>query len=327
MLPGAQTRLCGGPASMPRWRRALPLFPQPSPPLFDLDHASRAPGAAAMSRDAKKAEQRLKALLKEPANKRCANCDSLVRCGAAQAVNPGLRQLPAAPTCSLVARPLPRPRRRAPSMWSATTTSSSAPCAAACSEWGRAPHPPPAAAAGAAAPRVSRESTPARPAPPARCSRQFGHRVKGVSMSTFKPEEVAALAESGNAVGGRTAGSWVLPPPAVVPPAACSRPREPRAACTQRLALRGRTCQRLACPAAANHPSLPCPPVPCCLSLVCRSALPHTTCTSGPLQRCPSLWTATCTASTPGSAPCTRCVASDLLHSLSCAVVHGVVRR
>ena len=34
------------------------------------------------------------------------------------------------------------------------------------------------------------------------CSRQFGHRVKGVSMSTFKSDEVAALEESGNAVGG-----------------------------------------------------------------------------------------------------------------------------
>ena len=32
-----------------------------------------------MAREAKRAEARLKALLKEPANKRCANCDSLVR--------------------------------------------------------------------------------------------------------------------------------------------------------------------------------------------------------------------------------------------------------
>lgn len=42
-----------------------------------------------MSRDAKKAEQRLKALLKEPANKRCVNCDSLVRGGAPRPGQPG----------------------------------------------------------------------------------------------------------------------------------------------------------------------------------------------------------------------------------------------
>ena len=31
-------------------------------------------------------------------------------------------------------------------------------------------------------------------------SRQFSHRVKGVSLATFKPEEVAALEETGNAL-------------------------------------------------------------------------------------------------------------------------------
>ena len=31
-------------------------------------------------------------------------------------------------------------------------------------------------------------------------SRQFSHRVKGVSLATFKPEEVAALEQSGNAL-------------------------------------------------------------------------------------------------------------------------------
>lgn len=32
------------------------------------------------------------------------------------------------------------------------------------------------------------------------CSRQFGHRVKGVSMSSFKPDEIKALQEGGNGV-------------------------------------------------------------------------------------------------------------------------------
>ena len=32
------------------------------------------------------------------------------------------------------------------------------------------------------------------------CSRQFNHRTKGVSMATFKPEEIRALEEGGNGV-------------------------------------------------------------------------------------------------------------------------------
>jgi hypothetical protein len=80
-----------------------------------------------MSREERKAEQRLKALLKEPANKRCANCDSL---GPQYVVSN--YNVFVCTVCSGV-------------------------------------------------------------------HRQFGHRVKGVSMSTFKPDEVAALAESGNA--------------------------------------------------------------------------------------------------------------------------------
>lgn len=32
------------------------------------------------------------------------------------------------------------------------------------------------------------------------CSRQFGHRVKGISMSTFTAEEVEALKNGGNQV-------------------------------------------------------------------------------------------------------------------------------
>ena len=30
------------------------------------------------------------------------------------------------------------------------------------------------------------------------CSRQFSHRCKGISMATFKPEEIRALEEGGN---------------------------------------------------------------------------------------------------------------------------------
>lgn len=41
---------------------------------------------------------------------------------------------------------------------------------------------------------------PPRPPP---CSRQFGHRVKGVSMSTFKKDEVETLRQSGNEVRQR----------------------------------------------------------------------------------------------------------------------------
>ncbi len=58
-----------------------------------------------MSREAKKAEQRLKALLKEPANKRCVNCDSLVRC---LALPPGQ---PGAPVLILMILASPRPPR------------------------------------------------------------------------------------------------------------------------------------------------------------------------------------------------------------------------
>jgi len=32
------------------------------------------------------------------------------------------------------------------------------------------------------------------------CSRQFSHRVKGLSTSTFKPEEIKALEAGGNRV-------------------------------------------------------------------------------------------------------------------------------
>lgn len=95
-------------------------------------------------------------------------------------------------------------------MWSPTSTSSSAPYAAACSE----SRPAAAATAMPSAARQPRSPltgiaslksivTEARLTPHLlfhSCSRQFGHRVKGVSMSTFKPEEVQALAESGNAV-------------------------------------------------------------------------------------------------------------------------------
>lgn len=40
------------------------------------------------------------------------------------------------------------------------------------------------------------------------CSREFGHRVKGISLSKFTPEEVEALTTGGNAVRGR--GVWEL---------------------------------------------------------------------------------------------------------------------
>ena len=40
------------------------------------------------------------------------------------------------------------------------------------------------------------------------CSREFGHRVKGISLSKFTPEEVEALTTGGNAV--RERGVWEL---------------------------------------------------------------------------------------------------------------------
>ena len=92
-------------------------------------------------------------------------------------------------------------------MWCPTSASSCAPCAAACSELAAAT----AAAARRCPPTAARRAN-ARPVLtllsclPRACSRQFGHRVKGVSMSTFKTEEVAALEEAGNAVGG--GGRW-----------------------------------------------------------------------------------------------------------------------
>lgn len=100
------------------------------------------------SREEKKAEARLKALLKEPGNKRCINCDALVRGGGGGRSQPGpgcplFTELPSLPPPPRAAGPpicrvqlqrlrVHRVQRRAVSGTSAA-------------------HPPPAAAAGAAA--------------------------------------------------------------------------------------------------------------------------------------------------------------------------------
>ncbi len=84
-----------------------------------------------MREDAKQ-EAKLKALLKEPPNKRCINCDSLVRGGQQPYPTLGPAQGRAPDARSSL---LPPPRCcRAPSTWSPTITCSSALYAAASSE-------------------------------------------------------------------------------------------------------------------------------------------------------------------------------------------------
>ena len=42
------------------------------------------------------------------------------------------------------------------------------------------------------------------------CSRQFNHRCKGISMASFKPEEIKALEAGGNGVSVGTAHSGLF---------------------------------------------------------------------------------------------------------------------
>ena len=74
---------------------------------------------------------------------------------------------------------------RAHNMWSATSKSLFAPYAQECST-------SPPVWAGSPLPAQYDLTSP--------CSRHFGHRCKGISMATFKPEEVQAL----QAVGGNS---------------------------------------------------------------------------------------------------------------------------
>ena len=175
------------------------------------------------SREAAKLEQRVQLCVKQPENKRCINCDSLVR----RTWRAGATGLTTRCNC---VRPPSEPAGplacRAPSMLCPTSRSSCAPCAAAFSEWPLPPPPtfhlPLPALPPASMGRLTHPVVLLVPAGFPRRSRQFGHRVKGVSMSTFKAEEVAALEGAGNAVRPP-------PPPSTQPSIPALTPARPPA--------------------------------------------------------------------------------------------------
>lgn len=109
-------------------------------------------------------------------------------------------------------------------MHSPASTSLCAQCAAVSSEWGRMAGPSPLHSSSrglydsgmthARSHIRSLFDLNFRPM----CSREFGHRVKGISVSRFTPEEAAALEEGGNGVRrrefrvqGRTMEWWGAP--------------------------------------------------------------------------------------------------------------------
>jgi hypothetical protein len=171
-------------------------------------------------------------------------------------------------------------------MWCAASTYLSAPYAAASSEW---PLPlTPAASQPCLPPRASRAHTfkhlhhAVHCCVIGECSRQFGHRVKGVSMSTFKTEEVTTLEESGNAVRSLAAHLVQILP--------FSRWQHGSHA-DAGFRLQHHT------PLAAHSRAI---------ALLCRRSLPPSSSTSGAPQHCPSRWTEMCAASIHGSQQCTK---------------------